>query len=82
VNTINKGKGFHIIELNEIKPAFDFFDAFVLSTDLSITHPMRDMQFEPISTVSLCKKSLPAALPNLRLVKNILPILNNARKSI
>jgi hypothetical protein len=71
VNTVNKGKGFHIIELNEIEPAFDFFDAFVLSTELSITHPTRDMNFEPISTVSLSKKSLPAALPNPRLEEHI-----------
>jgi hypothetical protein len=71
VKIIDKGKGFHIIELNEIQPTFDFFGTFVSSTDLSITDPTPDMHFEPISTVSLSRKSLPAALPNRDLEERI-----------
>ena len=59
-----KAKVIHIIELNEIQPAFDFFNAFSLPINVSINRPTHNIQFQPISTVSLSKKTLPAALPN------------------
>ena len=71
VKIIHKGRGFHVVELNEIQPAFNFFDAFVSSKDLPITHLTPDMNFESISTVSLSRKTLPATLPNRDLEERI-----------
>jgi len=64
VNSVSKSNGLHIIELNGIQPVFDFFKAFSLPIQVSLNHPMRNTQFRPISTVSLSRRSLPAALPN------------------
>jgi hypothetical protein len=67
VNCANKGEGLSIVELKEIQPAYDFLNAFSTSTDVSTNTPIYTIQFQPISTVSLSKKSLPAALPDLGL---------------
>ena len=58
---VNQGKDLYVIELNEIEPAFEFTDA--VTTSCSI----QNVDFRPISTVSLSKKTLPATLPNHRL---------------
>jgi hypothetical protein len=71
VNCVNKGKGLSIVELKEIQPAYDFLNAFSTSTDASTNTPMYTIQFQPISTVSLSKKSLPAALPSPRLEEHL-----------
>jgi hypothetical protein len=67
VSFVKKGKGLHIIELNEIQPAFDFLNTLSPPTNILSVVPMHNIQFQPISTVSLSKKWLPAALPNPRL---------------
>ncbi|CAF3439911.1 unnamed protein product, partial [Rotaria sp. Silwood2] len=67
MNSVNKGKGLHVIELNEIQPSYDFFNAISSSATFSSVVPSCQTKFEAISTVSLCKKTLPAALPNPRL---------------
>jgi hypothetical protein len=67
VSSVNKGKGLHIIELNEIQPAFDFLNTLSSSTNILSVAPVHKIQFQPASTVSLSRKSLPAALPNPRL---------------
>ncbi|CAF1551272.1 unnamed protein product, partial [Rotaria sordida] len=64
MNCVDKGKGLHIIELKEIQPAYDFFNAISSSTTFLSVVPPCSIQFEAISTVSLCKKTLPSALPN------------------
>jgi hypothetical protein len=71
VNSNDKGNGLHIVELREIQPAYDFLNLFSISTDVSTNTPMRNMHFQSISTVSLSKKSLPAALPNYRLEEHL-----------
>jgi hypothetical protein len=71
VNSVDKGKGLHIIELNEIQSVFDFFNAFSPPINVSISHPTHNIQFHPISTVSLSKKSFPAALPNRCLEEHV-----------
>jgi len=67
VSSANKGKGLHIIELNETQPAFDFLNTLSPPTTILSIVPMHNIQFQTISTVSLSKKSLPATLPNRRL---------------
>lgn len=67
VKSVHKGKGLHIIELNEIQPVYDFFNTYSSQTNIS----NRNIQFQPISTVSLSKKTFPAALPNPRLEEHI-----------
>jgi len=64
VNSVDKGKGLHIIELSEIQPADDFLNLFLSPMDVSIDCPTHKIEFQSISTVSLSKKWLPAALPN------------------
>jgi hypothetical protein len=71
VSSVNKGKGLHIIELNEIEPAFDFFNALSPENNLLRNITIHNNQFQTISTVSLSKKSIPAALPNPRLEQHI-----------
>jgi hypothetical protein len=71
VNCANKGEGLSVVELKEIQPAYDFLNAFSTSTAVSTNTPMYTIQFQPISTVSLSKKSLPAALPNPRLEEHL-----------
>lgn len=71
VSSTRKEKGLYIIELNEIQPAFDFCDGFSSSIHISTNHPTHNIQFQPISTVSLSKKSLPAALSNLQLEERL-----------
>ena len=61
---VNKGKGLHIIELNEIQPAFEFSDSLVISSNVPVLGAIQNIQFRPISTVSLSKKSFRSALPN------------------
>ncbi len=70
-SSIDEKKSLHIVELKEIQPAYDFFKAFPQSIDFSKNVPMRNIQFQSISTVSLCKRSFPAALPNCRLEAHI-----------
>lgn len=67
MRSVDKGKGLHIIELNEIQPTFDFFDILPPTINISMNHPAHNMQFQPISTTSLSKKTIPAALPNPQL---------------
>ena len=64
VNCENKGKGLHIVELQEIQSPYDFLNAFSLPTNASTTSSVRNVQFQTISMVSLSKKTIPAALPN------------------
>ena len=64
VSCVNKGKGLHIIELNETQPAFEFSQTLVTSSNVSGSNAMQNIQFRPISTVSLSKKSFRSALPN------------------
>jgi len=71
VSSDNKGKSLHIIELNEIEPAFDFFNALSPEINLLRNVTIHNNQFQTISTVSLSKKSIPAALPNPRLEQHI-----------
>jgi hypothetical protein len=71
VNSVDQGNGLHIIELEEIQPVYDFFNASSFPMNVSITRPIHNIQFQPISTVSLSKKSFPAALPNLRLEEKL-----------
>lgn len=67
VNSVYKRKGLHIIELDEIQPIYDIFNIRLSQNDFSIKNSMQKIQFQPISTVSLSKKTFPAALPNPRL---------------
>jgi hypothetical protein len=62
-----KGKNLYVIELNEIQPAFDFSHAFSIPLDTTINHLTPNINFHSISTVSLSKKSLPAAILNREL---------------
>ena len=61
---VNKGKGLHIIELNEIQPAFEFSDSLVISSNVPVLDGIQNIQFRPVSTVSLSKKSFRSTLPN------------------
>jgi hypothetical protein len=80
VNTVDVGNRLHIIELNEIQPSFDFLDVVLTSLNVSIDHPTQNIQFESISTVSLSKKSLPAALPNPYLEVRLAQFFKQPRK--
>ncbi|CAF1237637.1 unnamed protein product [Adineta ricciae] len=55
VSSKGRGKGVCVIELNEIEPACS----------------IRNVQFSPVSPVSLSRKSLPAALPNRKLEEHL-----------
>ncbi|CAF1546309.1 unnamed protein product [Rotaria sp. Silwood1] len=67
VNSVHKEKGLHIIELKEVQPFYDFYKAVSSSTTFSSVVSPCHIQYEAISTVSLCKKTLPVALPKPRL---------------
>ena len=71
VSCVKKGKGLCVIELNEMEPTFDFYDASSPVMSVSIGRPLHNVEFQPISTVSLSKKSLPAALPNPKLEEHL-----------
>jgi len=68
---VNKGKGLHIIELNEIQPAFEFSDSLVISSNVPVLGTIQNIQFRPISTVSLSKKSFRSVLSNPVLEENL-----------
>ncbi|CAF1488770.1 unnamed protein product [Adineta ricciae] len=55
VSSKGRGKGLCVIELNAIEPAWS----------------IRNVQFSAVSTVSLSRKSLPAALPNRKLEERL-----------
>ncbi|CAF1345689.1 unnamed protein product, partial [Adineta ricciae] len=67
INSFDKGRGFHMIELKEIQSEYDIMARLRLPTNTTFD----DTPFEPISVVSLSKKRLPAALPNLRLEERL-----------
>ncbi|CAF1404602.1 unnamed protein product [Adineta ricciae] len=67
INSFDKGRGFHMIELKEIQSEYDIMAQLRLPTNTTFD----DTPFEPISVVSLSKKRLPAALPNLRLEERL-----------
>jgi hypothetical protein len=67
IKSVDKGKGLHIVELEETQPVYDYFYTLRTSINFSTNGSRHNIQFQPISTVSLSKKSLPAALPNPRL---------------
>ena len=67
INAFDKGRGFHVIELKEIQSEYDIMAQLRLPTNTAFN----DTPFEPISIVSLSKKQLPAALPNLRLEERL-----------
>jgi len=71
VKSVDKGKGLQIIELQEIQSTYDFFNTSSSPLNVSIDHPTHNIQFHPISTVSLSKKSFPAALPNRCLEEHV-----------
>ncbi len=71
VNCVKKSKDLHIIELKEIQPVCDFFRGFSLSINAPMNHPTHAIDFQPVSTVSLSKKSFPAALPNPHLEERL-----------
>jgi hypothetical protein len=71
LNSIDKGNGLRIIEFKEIQPIYDYSNAFLSQTDISTNAPLYNIHFQPISTVSLSKKSLPVALPNVHLEEHI-----------
>jgi len=71
VSSVNKGKGLHIIELNEIQPAFNFSNTISTSPTISAHCSILNTQFRPISTISLSKKAIPATLLNLRLEERL-----------
>jgi hypothetical protein len=71
VNSVNKGKGLHIVELKEIQAVCDSFYTLPTSINFLTNDSRYNIQFQPISTVSLSKKSLPAALPNPRLEEQL-----------
>jgi hypothetical protein len=66
IKSLRESEELQIIELNEIEPAFDFF-MLPSSIDVLSSHPTHNIQFQPISTVSLSKKLFPAAHSNRNL---------------
>lgn len=64
MNSVNKGRGLHIIELREIRPAFNFWNALPSLTNASSNISTSKTSFQPVSLGALSKKSFPAALFN------------------
>ena len=70
--SFHEDKELQIIELNEIEPVYA---VFMLPSSI---HPTHNIQFQPISTVSLSKKSFSAAFPNRTLEEFIVFLKRNA----
>lgn len=80
ISSVAQENDLQIIELNEIQPAFDFFKAFSASTEILVNRTIHPIEFQPISTVSLSKKLLPAAYTNPQLEERLRHLSNQSTR--